>query len=181
MASNRGRVQPSPGDLIEIFRPGYQHWALYVGDGYVIHVVRPCEKSGAAKGSLGSITRAKAKIQKEALNVVVDGDSYCINNQLDNKYKPLPVGNIIRAAERQVGRTIPYDLISHNCEHWVNNMRYGRRESRQIRGVVQKMDIVVETAFATAIGAAAVVGAVGTAAIGTLIFTGAIINKVNSK
>lgn len=29
---------PEPGDLIEIFRPAYQHWALYLGDGYVINV-----------------------------------------------------------------------------------------------------------------------------------------------
>lgn len=29
---------PQPGDLIEIFRPAYQHWALYLGDGYVINV-----------------------------------------------------------------------------------------------------------------------------------------------
>lgn len=29
---------PQPGDLIEVFRPGYQHWALYLGDGYVVNV-----------------------------------------------------------------------------------------------------------------------------------------------
>ncbi|XP_033068954.1 phospholipase A and acyltransferase 1 isoform X2 [Trachypithecus francoisi] len=29
---------PCPGDLIEVFRPGYQHWALYLGDGYVINI-----------------------------------------------------------------------------------------------------------------------------------------------
>lgn len=29
---------PRPGDLIEVFRPGYQHWALYLGDGYVINI-----------------------------------------------------------------------------------------------------------------------------------------------
>lgn len=29
---------PQPGDLIEVFRPGYQHWALYLGDGYVINL-----------------------------------------------------------------------------------------------------------------------------------------------
>lgn len=29
---------PQPGDLIEVFRPGYQHWALYLGDGYVINI-----------------------------------------------------------------------------------------------------------------------------------------------
>lgn len=29
---------PRPADLIEVFRPGYQHWALYLGDGYVINI-----------------------------------------------------------------------------------------------------------------------------------------------
>lgn len=29
---------PQPGDLIEVFRSGYQHWALYLGDGYVINI-----------------------------------------------------------------------------------------------------------------------------------------------
>lgn len=29
---------PQPGDLIEIFRPAYQHWALYLGDGYIINL-----------------------------------------------------------------------------------------------------------------------------------------------
>ncbi|KAK2100279.1 hypothetical protein P7K49_021627 [Saguinus oedipus] len=33
--------EPNPGDLIEIFRIGYEHWALYVGDGYVIHLAPP--------------------------------------------------------------------------------------------------------------------------------------------
>lgn len=35
---------PQPGDLIEIFRPAYQHWALYLGDGYIINVA-PVGKS----------------------------------------------------------------------------------------------------------------------------------------
>jgi len=30
--------EPQPGDLIEIFRPAYQHWALYLGDGYIINL-----------------------------------------------------------------------------------------------------------------------------------------------
>ncbi|XP_023604253.1 uncharacterized protein LOC102439222 isoform X1 [Myotis lucifugus] len=33
--------EPKPGDLIEIYRIGYSHWALYVGDGYVIHLAPP--------------------------------------------------------------------------------------------------------------------------------------------
>lgn len=35
--------KPQPGDLIEIFRGTYQHWAIYVGDGFIIHLAPPCE------------------------------------------------------------------------------------------------------------------------------------------
>lgn len=35
--------KPEPGDLIEIFRGSYQHWAVYIGDGFVVHLAPPCE------------------------------------------------------------------------------------------------------------------------------------------
>lgn len=39
---------PSPGDLIEIKSGGsYEHWALYIGKGHVIHMT-PLGKAGAA-------------------------------------------------------------------------------------------------------------------------------------
>jgi len=31
---------PELGDLIEIFRFTYQHWAVYVGGGFVVHFVQ---------------------------------------------------------------------------------------------------------------------------------------------
>lgn len=37
-------ADPQPGDLIEIFRPAYQHWALYLGDGYIINLTPVGEK-----------------------------------------------------------------------------------------------------------------------------------------
>ena len=39
----QGGGQPEPGDLVEIFRPGYQHWAVYVGQGDVVHMTTSCE------------------------------------------------------------------------------------------------------------------------------------------
>lgn len=32
------QAKPRPGDLIEIFCLGYEHWAIYVGNGYVVHL-----------------------------------------------------------------------------------------------------------------------------------------------
>lgn len=40
-------ADPQPGDLIEIFRPAYQHWALYLGDGYIINLTPVGERESA--------------------------------------------------------------------------------------------------------------------------------------
>ena len=37
----QAKRRPKVGDLVEIFRPDFQHWAVYVGDGYVVHVTPP--------------------------------------------------------------------------------------------------------------------------------------------
>lgn len=35
---SKGAKELKPGDLIEIFRGIFQHWAVYIGDGYVVHL-----------------------------------------------------------------------------------------------------------------------------------------------
>ncbi|RXN25206.1 HRAS-like suppressor 3 [Labeo rohita] len=105
--------KPERGDLIEIFRDGYQHWAIYVGVGYVIHVVSDSEHAdtGASKKSKkdGNVT-----VKKEKLQDVVGNDEYRINNHLDEKYNPLPIEEILQEAEHFVGREFPYDLLLRN-------------------------------------------------------------------
>ncbi|XP_028857225.1 uncharacterized protein LOC114802504 isoform X2 [Denticeps clupeoides] len=51
---------PQPGDLIEIFRPAYQHWALYLGDGYIINLSPIDEGQAAAMSSVKSVFSRKA-------------------------------------------------------------------------------------------------------------------------
>ncbi|XP_023604532.1 HRAS-like suppressor 3 [Myotis lucifugus] len=70
------QAKPKPGDLIEIFRPGYQHWALYVGNGYVVHLAPPSEIAGAGSASLMSALTDKAIVKKELLSVVAGKDKY---------------------------------------------------------------------------------------------------------
>lgn len=38
LLQNRDGPQPKPGDLIEIFSRHHTHWALYEGNGYVVHL-----------------------------------------------------------------------------------------------------------------------------------------------
>ncbi|XP_021571934.1 retinoic acid receptor responder protein 3 isoform X2 [Carlito syrichta] len=82
------RQEPQPGDLIEIFRIGYQHWAIYVGDGYVIHLAPPNEYPGAGSSSIFSVLTDMAEVKWERLEDVVGNCNYRINNSLDREYIP---------------------------------------------------------------------------------------------
>ncbi|XP_064241756.1 phospholipase A and acyltransferase 1-like isoform X2 [Passer domesticus] len=59
--------KPEPGDLIEIFRPLCQHWALYLGDGYVIHITDEGTSSTWLFTSSVHATRAKEIIRRAEL------------------------------------------------------------------------------------------------------------------
>ncbi|MED6291559.1 hypothetical protein CHARACLAT_024881 [Characodon lateralis] len=154
--------KPKLGDLIEIFRGSYQHWAVYVGDDFVVHLATTSEVPGAENASMMSVLSNKAVVKKEELWDVVGTNKWEINNSLDNNYKPRPAYVIVQDACNMIGLELPYCVISGNCEHFVNELRYGKAESRQ----VQKAGQVVFAA-----GAAAVVG-FGLVALGRALFGG---------
>eukprot|EP00066_Takifugu_rubripes_P011130 XP_003979578.2 PREDICTED: HRAS-like suppressor 3 [Takifugu rubripes] len=146
--------KPEPGDLIEIHRGSYQHWAVYVGDGFVVHLTSPFEGRGGQSSSIRSVLTDRAVVKKEKLLDVVGDNKWKINNSLDNKYEPRPSHIIVKAACELVGQQRRYSVLSANCEHFVNELRYGKAESRQAR----------TAEMALAAGAAVVVG-VGIAAL----------------
>ncbi|XP_030620616.1 phospholipase A and acyltransferase 3 [Chanos chanos] len=150
--------KPEPGDLIEIFRGSYQHWAIYVGDGYVIHLAPPSEMAGAAGTALMSVLSDKAIVKKEELWEVVGTDKYVINNLLDKKYEPRPIKVILREAQRLVGQELPYCVFRGNCEHFVTELRYGTAESRQVRKAAE-VGLGVAVAGLIGVGAVALAAA----------------------
>lgn len=129
--------EPKPGDLIEIFRPIYRHWAIYVGDGYVIHLAPPSETAGAGAASIMSALTDKAIVKKELLCDVAGKDKYQVNNKHDGEYTPLPPSKIIKRAEELVGQEVLYKLTSENCEHFVNELRYGVSRSDQVTDAIK--------------------------------------------
>ncbi|KAG8522573.1 Phospholipase A and acyltransferase 3, partial [Galemys pyrenaicus] len=133
--------EPKPGDLIEIFRPLYRHWAIYVGDGYVIHLAPPSEIAGAGAASIMSALTDKAIVKKELLYYVAGKDKYQVNNKHDDEYTPLPPSKIVQQAEELVGQEVLYKLTSENCEHFVNELRYGVARSDQVRDAVRAVGI----------------------------------------
>ncbi|XP_033021506.1 phospholipase A and acyltransferase 2-like [Lacerta agilis] len=124
--------RPKPGDQIEISRLGYQHWAIYVGDGYVVHLT-------SADGGIGnslpiplSANTKKALVKKEKLSEVAGKDNWKVNNEKDREYKVRPINEIISMANKYVGMEIDYNVIKMNCEHFAAKLRYGQRVSRQV-------------------------------------------------
>ncbi|XP_030251458.1 phospholipase A and acyltransferase 4-like isoform X2 [Sparus aurata] len=114
--------KPEPGDLIEISRVVYLHFAVYVGDGYVVHVTTA---GGAASSSLKCSSSKKAIVRKQKLKEVVGNSTWKINNILDKMYEPRPADDIVEEALGQVGNVMEYSVTSENCEHFATKMRYG--------------------------------------------------------
>ncbi|XP_040266326.1 phospholipase A and acyltransferase 3-like [Bufo bufo] len=118
---------PQPGDLIEFIRPFYQHWGIYVGNGYVVHLT---DQEGWS--SLSSAFGASAVVRKDRLEDVAYGCSYKVNNKYDEKIQPYPREKVVQAALELVGRTMPYSVTSANCEHFATELRYGKGFSDQV-------------------------------------------------
>ncbi|XP_053180197.1 phospholipase A and acyltransferase 3-like [Scomber japonicus] len=150
--------KPEPGDLIEIFRGTYQHWAVYIGDGFVVHLAPPSEVPGAGSSSVMSVLTEKAMVKKEELWDVVGTDRWEINNSLDKKYQPREINIIVREACALVGRELSYCVIRGNCEHFVNELRYGKAESRQVRKAGETV-VVAGMAAMVGLGIVALAGA----------------------
>ncbi|XP_039642958.1 phospholipase A and acyltransferase 4-like [Perca fluviatilis] len=140
------RIDAKPGDLIEIDRGIYQHWAIYIGGMEVVHLTTP--NGDIALETIG-------KVKREKIWKVVGNDRFKINNLLDDKYQPRERDIIVKEACSMVGLKMRYSIVNSNCEHFVTDLRYGIPESRQVT-------------TAAAIGGAVVVG-VGIVAIGALL------------
>ncbi|XP_071385282.1 phospholipase A and acyltransferase 3-like [Centroberyx affinis] len=141
--------KPEIGDLIEIFRGSYQHWAVYIGDGFVVHLAPPSEVPEAGANSMMSVFCEKAVVKREELWDVVGTNHWQINNGLDKKYKPRSAHVIVKEARSVVGQELPYCVFRGNCEHFATELRYGKAESRQVR---KAGEYVMAAGVATVVG-----------------------------
>nr|XP_023997615.1 retinoic acid receptor responder protein 3-like [Salvelinus alpinus] len=97
------------GDMIEINRGAYKHWALYIGHGDVIHLVTP--------GMMFYWKCIYGSLQFQNWGRM-------INNYLDDKYTPRNIDVIMK----EVGHTSPYNLIGNNYKHFVTSLLFGKSE-----------------------------------------------------
>lgn len=136
-----------PGDLIEIDRGTYNHWAMFSnksdnGTFWCFHVTTvdgDFEKKGAI---LSSARNAFAGIKKHKLKDIIEDNASKkpsqarINNKIEEATRkrcvPLPIDKIIQNLEKRKDEPVEYNLTHSNCEHYVTNWKYGSGWSRQV-------------------------------------------------
>ncbi|CAF3435876.1 unnamed protein product [Rotaria sp. Silwood1] len=135
------------GDMIQFNRGTYSHWAIYVGNGCVIHRWGDHDGIGKSVGFWGNLlTFSGTQFDKATIVVVVV--------VVDDA--PLPVEIILDKARRALNQE-GYNLVYSNCEHFATECRYGQPNSRQVQ---------------IAVGASAITGMLvtGAAAVGAAFF-----------
>lgn len=116
----------SAGDLIVFHRGLYKHYAVNVGNGYIVHVTSSdfneltsadAESDEAWKFERSSVcsTFDKAVIRKEKYkDYAKPGDQVYVETHAE---KAFPSEVIVERANSKVGRT-NYNFIWNNCEHF---------------------------------------------------------------
>uniref|UniRef100_A0A3B3Y5M4 LRAT domain-containing protein n=1 Tax=Poecilia mexicana TaxID=48701 RepID=A0A3B3Y5M4_9TELE len=121
-------IDAKPGDLIEIFGGVYHHWAVFIGGNEVIHLI-----PSNLLEVLAFLGSSDATVRRQRIWEVVGSNRFQVNNLLDDKYQPLDPSTIVSNAVKMVGQERPYNVATHNSEHFVTELRYGKPESRQVQ------------------------------------------------
>ena len=118
-----------PGDLIQvkgsyIQQWFYSHFAVYYGNGYIIHVYKP---------TLGE----PVKVMQDLMVDIFQGSLVRKNNHMDNTihFHAKTPREIVLTARSMVDQIWDYDLLTNNCEHFAAFCRYGRKVSLQSGGI----------------------------------------------
>ncbi|KAK7092152.1 phospholipase A and acyltransferase 3-like [Littorina saxatilis] len=119
------------GDLIEIDRKLYTHWAVYLGNNEVVHLPEPVDGNG------------KAVVERCSLESVAQDCLVRVNNkQVPAKERgltELPREEIITNGVKSVGTTVRYNIVVSNGEHFVTRLKYGVGWSDQAKAMRHSM------------------------------------------
>lgn len=126
------------GDLVEFPRKGYSHWAVYVGNGQVVHLTiadgaGSSDLSNPDLASPSGVLYSKGVVKKENLLDVAGASKAKKNNSKDSRYQYLSQEEIVSNALGEVGTKTQdgYNVLEKNCEHFASWCRYGEAVSDQ--------------------------------------------------
>lgn len=161
-----------PGDVVGVSRKRrwniYDHYAVYIGEGKVIHYAAPT----------GDFGREDISIHEASINTFLDGDmQYFVLYFTEDKKEPIKIqaSTSFRLSDKMLSNTLTfgsgkgfhlyspeetilrarlrmgekeYNLINNNCEHFAIWCKTGVEESDQVRQIIERavqiaMDIII--------------------------------------
>ncbi|XP_063294961.1 uncharacterized protein LOC134579563 [Pelobates fuscus] len=154
---------PKNGDMIEISQPGHQHWAIYVGDGYIVHIAGRIVGSGEDSVHGGSVVVQKTELEAEAYDC-----TYRVNNKFDGEVVSLASDKVVESALKEVGEKKPYGF---SCLTFALELKYGSAN----------LDMIIR-ALAPIPGEMALTAAKGVKIVGSVLNTGSeVMGSVTAK
>ncbi|CAL1532399.1 unnamed protein product [Lymnaea stagnalis] len=129
-----------PGDLVKFDRGVYHHWAVYVGNGKLIHFIN--EESNYIPQAMQTSSMVlfpnddKARIVEQDFWAVVGDSKADFGNMESEGWIPLDRHTIVERARSCLGPA-KYNLYSQNCEHFAKWCRYNRAKSDQVDDLVK--------------------------------------------
>lgn len=90
------------------------------------------QRGGDLLEVLAFLESSDATVRRQRIWEVVGSNRFRVNNLLDDEYQPLDPSTIVGNAVKTVGQERPYNVVTHNSEHFVTELRYGKPESRQV-------------------------------------------------
>ena len=114
------------GDVVEIDRTLYSHWAVYIGDGKVIHVASQHNNS----------TCTESLIVQDTLSNVAGSSLVRVNNKevpaLQRNLTALHPKMVVENAKRCLLQKVPHNVMSVTAEQFVTSCKYGVGWSDQV-------------------------------------------------
>lgn len=152
-------VKPKNGDILKIYRGGYWHWAVYVGNDEVIHYSskdsdKSLSNNKIVQESLTKFIREASKYEIVNFPEKYSGirtstktqygisslmpqprnsalDRNIVLELLEKNYKIYSPNEVVSRAKERLNEK-EYSLISNNCEHFAVWCKTGISESRQV-------------------------------------------------
>lgn len=145
------------GDLLEINRGLYNHWAVYIGGHEVVHLtgLNKRRNQNDNRGNFFIISGIKydtAAVRRESVWNVVRGSRVRVNNDTCRGCPVRQVGDIIMTAlEYAEQGEIRYHILRNNCEHFATFCRYQIAFSRQSEAAISALSIAADVYLGAAV------------------------------
>ncbi len=122
------KINPTFASHIRVNRGFYYHHGIYLDDNTVV--------SFGGINNDYTLDPSKARVIITSLNEFLRGGELEVrqfsDEELKRKRTPQDIANYALSCVGNSG----YDLINNNCEHFANECLFGKRESEQVKNII---------------------------------------------